>query len=42
MHHAMHALKFGGVIFNDTSHYRVDRMPYGGTKLSGSGKEGVG
>lgn len=41
MRQAMHALKFGGVIFNDTSRYRVDRMPYGGTKLSGSGKEGV-
>jgi acyl-CoA reductase-like NAD-dependent aldehyde dehydrogenase len=41
MQQAMHALRFGGVIFNDTSRYRVDRMPYGGTKLSGSGKEGV-
>lgn len=41
MQQAMHTLKFGGVIFNDTSRYRVDRMPYGGTKLSGSGKEGV-
>ena len=41
MRQAMHALRFGGVIFNDTSRYRVDRMPYGGTKLSGSGKEGV-
>lgn len=41
MQQAMHTLKFGGMIFNDTSRYRVDRMPYGGTKLSGSGKEGV-
>lgn len=41
MHRAMHALDFGGVIFNDTSRYRVDRMPYGGTKASGSGVEGV-
>jgi acyl-CoA reductase-like NAD-dependent aldehyde dehydrogenase len=41
MQQAMHTLRFGGVIFNDTSRYRVDRMPYGGTKLSGSGKEGV-
>lgn len=38
---AMRALDFGGVIFNDTSRYRVDRMPYGGTKSSGSGTEGV-
>lgn len=41
MHQAMHELSFGGVIFNDTSRYRVDRMPYGGVKASGSGKEGV-
>lgn len=41
MQQAMHTLRFGGVIFNDTSRYRVDRMPYGGTKLFGSGKEGV-
>jgi acyl-CoA reductase-like NAD-dependent aldehyde dehydrogenase len=41
MHRAMHALEFGGVIFNDTSRYRVDRMPYGGVKASGSGTEGV-
>jgi acyl-CoA reductase-like NAD-dependent aldehyde dehydrogenase len=41
MQQAMQALRFGGVVFNDTSRYRVDRMPYGGTKLSGSGKEGV-
>ncbi len=41
MHRAMHELQFGGVIFNDTSRYRVDRMPYGGVKASGAGKEGV-
>ncbi len=41
MHQAMHELNFGGVVFNDTSRYRVDRMPYGGVKASGSGKEGV-
>jgi acyl-CoA reductase-like NAD-dependent aldehyde dehydrogenase len=38
---AMLALDFGGIIVNDTSRYRVDRMPYGGTKASGSGTEGV-
>jgi len=41
MHRATEALDFGGVIFNDTSRYRVDRMPYGGVKASGSGTEGV-
>lgn len=41
MQRAMRELNFGGVIFNDTSRYRVDRMPYGGVKASGSGKEGV-
>jgi acyl-CoA reductase-like NAD-dependent aldehyde dehydrogenase len=41
MHRAMLELNFGGVVFNDTSRYRVDRMPYGGVKASGSGKEGV-
>ncbi len=38
---ASRRLEFGGVIVNDTSRYRVDRMPYGGVKASGSGgKEG--
>lgn len=37
---AARRLDFGGVIVNDTSRYRVDRMPYGGVKASGSGKEG--
>lgn len=38
---ASQRLEFGGVIINDTSRYRVDRMPYGGVKNSGSGgKEG--
>ena len=38
---ASRRLEFGGVIVNDTSRYRVDRMPYGGVKSSGSGgKEG--
>ncbi|MGI8315970.1 aldehyde dehydrogenase family protein [Halobacillus mangrovi] len=30
----------GGLIINDTSGYRVDHMPYGGVKKSGTGKEG--
>ncbi len=37
---AARRLEFGGVIVNDTSRYRVDRMPYGGVKSSGLGKEG--
>ncbi len=38
---ASRRLEFGGVIVNDTSRYRVDRMPYGGVKDSGAGgKEG--
>jgi acyl-CoA reductase-like NAD-dependent aldehyde dehydrogenase len=34
-------LEVGGVIVNDASSYRVDSMPYGGVKQSGSGREGV-
>ena len=42
--HAMRAwneLEQGGVIVNDIPSFRVDNMPYGGIKLSGSGREGV-
>lgn len=35
------SLKVGGVLINDIPTYRVDHMPYGGVKLSGTGKEGV-
>ncbi|RPI17988.1 MAG: aldehyde dehydrogenase family protein [Ignavibacteriae bacterium] len=31
----------GGVIINDVSAYRMDSMPYGGTKDSGNTREGV-
>jgi len=34
-------LRVGGVIVNDSSNYRVDNMPYGGVKESGSGREGI-
>jgi acyl-CoA reductase-like NAD-dependent aldehyde dehydrogenase len=34
-------LVVGGVIVNDASSYRIDSMPYGGVKNSGSGREGV-
>jgi acyl-CoA reductase-like NAD-dependent aldehyde dehydrogenase len=34
-------LEVGGVIVNDASSYRVDSMPYGGVKHSGTGREGI-
>ena len=34
-------LDVGGVIGNDIPSFRVDRMPYGGAKASGLGREGV-
>jgi succinate-semialdehyde dehydrogenase/glutarate-semialdehyde dehydrogenase len=36
----LRALNFGGVIVNDAPSWRVDTMPYGGTKASGNSKEG--
>jgi acyl-CoA reductase-like NAD-dependent aldehyde dehydrogenase len=30
----------GGVMINEVPQYRVDQMPYGGVKLSGTGREG--
>ncbi|HEX5124160.1 MAG TPA: aldehyde dehydrogenase family protein [Rhodanobacteraceae bacterium] len=42
--HAMRAwdgIVAGGVIVNDVPSFRVDNMPYGGVKLSGSGREGI-
>ena len=37
---AARKLRVGGVIVNDVPAFRVDLMPYGGTKLSGVGREG--
>lgn len=34
-------LHVGGVIINDVPTYRVDQMPYGGVKESGTGREGI-
>lgn len=34
-------LEVGGVVVNDVPTYRADQMPYGGTKDSGMGREGV-
>ena len=37
---AFESLEVGGVIHNDAPTYRVDLMPYGGVKMSGTGREG--
>lgn len=42
--HALYAtkkLEVGGVMINDVPTYRVDQMPYGGLKNSGTGREGI-
>jgi len=39
--YAVEHLEVGGVIINDVPTYRVDHMPYGGTKGSGLGREGI-
>lgn len=38
---AAEALEVGGVMINDIPAFRVDHMPYGGIKESGTGREGV-
>lgn len=38
---AIQGLHVGAVIVNDSTDYRLDVMPFGGTKLSGIGREGV-
>jgi acyl-CoA reductase-like NAD-dependent aldehyde dehydrogenase len=35
------ALEVGGIIINDVSAFRADQMPYGGSKDSGFGREGL-
>jgi acyl-CoA reductase-like NAD-dependent aldehyde dehydrogenase len=34
-------LEVGGVMINDIPSFRVDHMPYGGVKQSGTGREGI-
>ena len=34
-------IEVGGLIVNDVSSFRADQMPYGGTKESGTGREGL-
>jgi acyl-CoA reductase-like NAD-dependent aldehyde dehydrogenase len=38
---AHRALEVGGIIINDMSAFRADQMPYGGSKDSGFGREGL-
>jgi glyceraldehyde-3-phosphate dehydrogenase (NADP+) len=41
MNMAFNKLNVGSIIINDVPTFRVDHMPYGGIKDSGSGREGV-
>ena len=44
IHHALLAtdqLEVGAVLINDIPTFRVDQMPYGGVKESGTGREGI-
>lgn len=38
---AFDEIEVGGLIVNDVSAFRVDHMPYGGVKQSGTGREGL-
>lgn len=38
---AARELRFGGIIMNNASRWRLDHMPYGGVKRSGFGREGA-
>jgi glyceraldehyde-3-phosphate dehydrogenase (NADP+) len=38
---ATRELRAGAVLVNDSTDYRIDAMPFGGTKGSGTGREGV-
>ncbi|MBL8179555.1 MAG: aldehyde dehydrogenase family protein [Bryobacterales bacterium] len=38
--HAARRVHVGGFMINEIPQYRVDQMPYGGVKLSGTGREG--
>lgn len=41
MNKAFNEIEVGGLIINDVPTFRVDHMPYGGVKDSGSGREGL-
>ncbi len=38
--HTAHRVEVGGFLINDVPQFRLDQMPYGGVKLSGTGREG--
>lgn len=38
--HAARSVEVGGFLINDVPQFRLDQMPYGGVKLSGTGREG--
>ena len=38
---AFDEIEVGGLVVNDVPTFRIDHMPYGGVKQSGSGREGV-
>jgi acyl-CoA reductase-like NAD-dependent aldehyde dehydrogenase len=38
---AFDEIEVGGLMVNDVSTFRIDHMPYGGVKLSGTGREGL-
>ena len=37
---AARTVEVGGFLINDVPQFRLDHMPYGGVKLSGTGREG--
>ncbi|WP_082232367.1 aldehyde dehydrogenase family protein [Halobacillus massiliensis] len=39
--YAIKNMNVGGIMINDSSDYRIDAMPFGGTKGSGVGREGI-
>jgi acyl-CoA reductase-like NAD-dependent aldehyde dehydrogenase len=39
--YAFENIEAGGIVINDVPTYRMDSMPYGGVKHSGTGKEGI-
>lgn len=38
---AFDRIEVGGLVVNDVSTFRIDHMPYGGVKASGTGREGL-
>ncbi len=41
IHEAFEDIEVGGLMVNDVSTFRIDHMPYGGVKQSGTGREGL-